>query len=97
MDGSFIVKSALSFALEPATMFLLMMCLLWAAAGCNPRLFAADPKTTGDTPSTNASTTSAVEGVPYCPGGDRASACVFGANCRVTEAGCQVCQCLSPP
>jgi hypothetical protein len=67
------------------------------AAGCSPRVFAGDPSTTGDEPSLNRSTSAPVENVPYCAGGARASACLLGANCRVTEAGCQVCQCLGPP
>lgn len=66
-------------------------------AACSPRMFAADPKTTGDSPSINTQTSRPVANVPYCPGGDRASTCLLGANCRVTEKGCQVCQCLSAP
>jgi hypothetical protein len=69
---------------------------LGAVLSCVPRMFASDPSTTGDEPSKNLSTTAPVKNVPYCSGGDRASQCVFGANCRVTEQGCQVCQCLSP-
>jgi hypothetical protein len=67
----------------------------YGLSACYPRLWANDPKTTGDDPRTNVSTTQPVDGVPYCPGGHRAIACVLGANCRITEAGCQVCQCLS--
>jgi hypothetical protein len=63
---------------------------------CSPRVFAGDPSTTGDDPSLNRATSSRVKNVPYCPGGQRDSDCLFGANCRVTQQGCQVCQCLSP-
>jgi hypothetical protein len=69
---------------------------LWCnLSGCSPRMFASDPKTSSDGPGTNLSTTKPVDGVPYCEGGNRASTCLLGANCRVTESGCQVCQCLS--
>jgi hypothetical protein len=63
---------------------------------CSPRVFAGDPSTTGDSPSLNRSTSSRVENVPYCSGGQRDTDCLFGANCRITNEGCQVCQCLSP-
>lgn len=66
-------------------------------AGCSPRAYAGDPSTTGDGPALNRATSAPIENVPYCSGGARASACLLGANCRVTEAGCQVCQCLGPP
>jgi hypothetical protein len=72
------------------------LAVLAGLPGCSPRIFASDPATTGDAPSTNLSTTTRREDVPYCSGGNRAAACAFGANCRVTEQGCQVCQCLSP-
>jgi hypothetical protein len=72
----------------------LVSCALW---GCNMRMLAADPEVAGDDPSVNAETSKPMPSVPYCSNGNRASACVFGANCRVTEAGCQVCQCLSAP
>lgn len=67
------------------------------AVGCSPRIFAADAATSGDSPSVNQATSAPVENVPFCPGGNRGAGCLLGANCRVTEAGCQVCQCLSPP
>jgi hypothetical protein len=67
-----------------------------APLACSPRVFAGDPSTTGDNPGLNRSTSSRVKNVPYCPGGQRDSDCLFGANCRVTQQGCQVCQCLSP-
>lgn len=70
--------------------------LLWLALGCDLRSFAGDPKTSGDDARVNSATTAPAANVPYCSGGNRASACVFGANCRVTEDNCQVCQCLSP-
>jgi len=60
----------------------------------NLRSSAKDPSTTGDSPSTTRGTTGHVKDVPYCPGGNRARACVLGANCRISEQGCQVCQCL---
>jgi hypothetical protein len=63
---------------------------------CSSRVFAGNPSTTGDTPSLNRATSAPVKDVPYCPGGRRDSDCLFGANCRVTREGCQVCQCLSP-
>jgi len=63
---------------------------------CEPRMLAADPSTTGDDPSVNLATSSRNKDVPFCPGGDRGMACVLGSDCRVTEKGCQVCQCLSP-
>jgi hypothetical protein len=66
------------------------------AASCSLRDLAGNPSTTGDGPGVNKATSTPVENVPYCPGGARASACLLGANCRVTEAGCQVCQCLNP-
>ena len=69
------------------------LCL--ALLSCSPRMLAGDPATTGDDPSLNRTTSAPVEGVPYCEGGDRARICALGANCRVTETGCQVCQCLS--
>ena len=50
----------------------------------------------GDDPSVNQMTAARQKNLPYCPGGDRAKACVLGQNCRVTEQGCQVCQCNSP-
>ena len=65
-----------------------------ALLSCSPRMLAGDPATAGDDPSLNQHTSAPVAGVPYCEGGDRARACAFGSNCRVTEAGCQVCQCL---
>ena len=68
------------------------LCL--ALLSCSPRMLAGDPATAGDDPSLNQQTSAPVAGVPYCEGGDRARACAFGSNCRVTEAGCQVCQCL---
>lgn len=64
---------------------------------CYPRLFAADAATAGDDPNVNQVTSAPSNSVPFCSGGDRGKACVLGANCRVTEQGCQVCQCLSPP
>jgi hypothetical protein len=82
-----------SVPVSPAERLGLWLLLL---AACSPRVFASDPSTTGDDPSTNLSTTTRRSDVPYCSGGNRASACAFGANCRVTEQGCQVCQCLSP-
>jgi len=69
------------------------LCLV--ALGCSPRVLAADPATTGDDPSLTRQTSAPVEGVPFCEGGDRGRMCALGANCRVTEKGCQVCQCLS--
>jgi hypothetical protein len=76
-------------------------CLVFGMAaslgGClSPRAYARDPSTTGDSPNVTKATTGEVQGVAYCPGGERAHACLLGANCRVTEQGCQVCQCLSP-
>lgn len=67
-----------------------------ALLGCSPLLLSADPQTSGDSPSANRATTQEIEGVPFCSGGDRAAHCFLGKNCRVTEAGCQVCQCASP-
>ena len=75
----------------------LVMVVCAVAAGCSPRIFAADAATSGDSPSVNQATSAPVENVPFCPGGNRGAGCLLGANCRVTEAGCQVCQCLSPP
>lgn len=69
---------------------------LWLLAGCSPRLIAADAADAGDDPRVNQVTSAPSEDVPFCPGGDRGKHCVLGANCRVTERGCQVCQCLSP-
>jgi hypothetical protein len=63
---------------------------------CEPRMLAADPSTTGDDPSVNLATSTRTKNVPFCPGGDRATGCLLGSDCRVTEQGCQVCQCLSP-
>lgn len=77
--------------------------LALAAAGvalslaCEPRVFARDPSTSGDSPALNRATSRRQPDVPLCPGGSRALLCAFGENCRVTQAGCQVCQCLSPP
>jgi hypothetical protein len=71
---------------------------LWTAcalffAGCAAMENVTEPPVTGDPPSTNAATTSRAKDVPFCPGGNRAKGCVFGQNCRITEQGCQVCQC----
>ena len=63
---------------------------------CDIRSYAGDPKTSGDDPRVNTATSAPAANVPYCPGGNRASTCLFGANCRVTEDNCQVCQCLNP-
>lgn len=85
--------------LQRVTRTLVPLILLAASAllsACSPRIFAGDPSTTGDPPSTNSATTAAVN-VPFCPGGSRAKGCLFGENCRVTEKDCQVCQCLPPP
>jgi hypothetical protein len=65
-------------------------------AGCSPRAYAGNPSVSGDSPSLNRATSAPLENVPYCPGGQRDTHCLFGANCRVTDAGCQVCQCLTP-
>jgi hypothetical protein len=70
---------------------LFTVCALFFA-GCAAMENVGEPPVTGDPPSTNAATTSRKD-VPFCPGGDRAKACVFGQNCRITEQGCQVCQC----
>lgn len=70
--------------------------LILLTLGCDLRPFAGDPKTSGDDPRVNTATSAPAANVPYCPGGNRASTCVFGANCRVTEDNCQVCQCLNP-
>ncbi|HEU4577796.1 MAG TPA: hypothetical protein VFS67_06055 [Polyangiaceae bacterium] len=61
--------------------------------GCAALENVGEPPVTGDPPSTNAATTARQKDVPFCPGGDRAKACVFGQNCRITDQGCQVCQC----
>lgn len=77
-------------------MGLIAVCLsvsLWACSSLH--VFGADPQTAGDPPSKNQATTQRVEGVPYCSGGDRAEHCLLGRNCRVTSAGCQVCQCAA--
>jgi hypothetical protein len=67
---------------------------LATALGCStPLLSSSSPATTGDDPSVNQMTSARQKNLPYCPGGDRGKACVFGQNCRVTEQGCQVCQC----
>lgn len=87
--------SARKFGVSTAGLRLALLCAL-APLACSPRVFAGDPSTTGDSPGLNRSTSSRVENVPYCPGGQRDSDCLFGANCRVTQQGCQVCQCLSP-
>jgi hypothetical protein len=75
---------------------LFTLALLLLVLGCDLRPFAGDPKTSGDDPRVNTATSAPAANVPYCPGGNRASTCVFGANCRVTEDNCQVCQCLNP-
>jgi hypothetical protein len=54
---------------------------------------AGSPAVAGDDASVNQMTVARQKNLPYCPGGDRAKACVLGQNCRVTEQGCQVCQC----
>jgi hypothetical protein len=67
-----------------------------SSSGCpSLRSAAQDPSTTGDSPNVTRETTGEVQGVEYCAGGARAQACLLGANCRITEAGCQVCQCLA--
>jgi hypothetical protein len=71
--------------------------VVFVLAGCQPRVWASDPKTTGEGPGVTKATTQPISGVAYCEGGNRALACALGANCRVTEAGCQVCECLTAP
>jgi hypothetical protein len=93
LQSKFVHPSPSLVALGLLPCAVLLVCIV---SGCSPRAFAADPSTAGDSPSINRATTTRREDVPYCAGGNRASACAFGANCRVTEAGCQVCQCLSP-
>lgn len=61
--------------------------------GCPAMENVSEPAVPGDKPNVNAATSARLKDVPYCPGGDRAKACIFGQNCRVTEQGCQVCQC----
>jgi len=85
--------------LQRVTRTLVPLFLLVASAllgACSPRIWAGDPTTTGDPPTTTRATTAAVN-VPFCDGGSRAKGCLFGENCRVTEKDCQVCQCLPPP
>jgi hypothetical protein len=85
-----------------STSRVLLRCLLAALAvsptlvGCSARMLAGDAATAEESPRVNNATSAPVKDVPYCPGGNRASDCLFGANCRVTHDGCQVCQCLSP-
>jgi hypothetical protein len=70
--------------------------VIGSLAACNGlHVFSAEPQTAGDSPSLNRATSQQVEGVPYCSGGDRAAHCVLGKNCRITEKGCQVCQCAA--
>jgi len=62
---------------------------------CDPLLSTREPAVAGDNPSVNRAT-AARQDVPYCRGGDRDQGCVLGTNCRVTQDGCQVCQCNTP-
>lgn len=72
-----------------------LVAVMPGVVACGPIQGAAgDPRTTGDSPSVSLATTGRVKGVPDCPGGNRAKACLLGTNCRITEKGCQVCQCL---
>lgn len=90
---------ALALELSIGVLLIGLVCIASIAGSCiacSPRVFAGDPSTTGDNPSLNRSTSSRVKNVPYCSGGQRDTDCLFGANCRVTNEGCQVCQCLSP-
>lgn len=59
--------------------------------GCSS--LGGNPAVAGDDPSINQATIARRKNLPYCPGGDRAKACLLRENCRVTEQGCQVCQC----
>jgi hypothetical protein len=61
------------------------------ALSCAP-LGTSEPAT-GDDPNINQMTSVRQKDLPYCAGGHRNKACVLGENCRVTEKGCQVCQC----
>ncbi|MEO8181075.1 MAG: hypothetical protein ABI895_19740 [Deltaproteobacteria bacterium] len=63
-----------------------------SALGC-AELTGTTGTVTGDDPNVNQVTAARQKNLPYCAGGNRARSCVFGQNCRVTEQGCQVCQC----
>lgn len=63
---------------------------------CDPVLSARHPARAGDDPSVNHHTTARVKDVPYCPGGQRDQACLLDRHCRVTQQGCQVCECNAP-
>jgi hypothetical protein len=65
--------------------------LLLGAFSCAS--LAGSPAVAGDDASVNQMTVARQKNLPYCSGGNRAKACVLGENCRVTEQGCQVCQC----
>ena len=64
---------------------------LLGALSCAP--LGTSAPVTGDDPSVNEMTSVRQKDLPYCAGGHRNKACVLGENCRVTEKGCQVCQC----
>jgi hypothetical protein len=70
---------------------LLAATALWACP-----YMGGNPNVAGDPPNVNQATASQQKDVPFCPGGDRAKACLLGKSCRVTEKGCQVCQCQTP-
>ena len=63
-----------------------------SALGC-AELTGTTGTVAGDGTNVNQITAARQKDLPYCPGGNRAKACVFGQNCRVTKQGCQVCQC----
>ena len=63
------------------------------AWGCDSLMNSPDPYSPTGGPGANQGRTTRRDDVPYCPGGKRDRSCLFGTNCRITEKGCQVCQC----
>lgn len=68
--------------------FRLLSALLWASVG-----WGCDPWSNQDAQAPEPGYTQKMQNVPYCRDGRRDRGCLFGTNCRVTEEGCQVCQC----
>ncbi len=69
---------------------LLLTALVW---GCEPMTNLPSSYAPTGGPAAAQGSTSRIENVPYCPGGERDKRCLFGTDCRVTAKGCQVCQC----
>ena len=68
----------------------LLVSVVW---GCDSMFNSPDPYVPTGGPAPSQGSTTRMEDVPYCPGGQRDRSCVLGTDCRITARGCQVCQC----